>query len=89
VPCLLHTEPACRPTCCQDAKQHQPSPLLPAALQALRDGNLSFGFSAGGCLFPYYIGAAGALIDGGVLTGAGDAGGQGRPRRVGPAPAGA
>ena len=41
-----------------------------AALQAVRDGNLSFGFSAGGCLFPYYIGVAGALIDGGVLTGA-------------------
>lgn len=36
--------------------------------KAVRDGNLSFGFSAGGCLFPYYIGVAGALIDGGVLT---------------------
>lgn len=40
---------------------------LPA--QAVRAGTLSFGFSAGGCLFPYYIGCAGALIDGGVLTG--------------------
>lgn len=36
--------------------------------RALRDGTLSFGFSAGGCLFPYYIGCAGALMDGGVLT---------------------
>ncbi|KAL4457761.1 hypothetical protein ABPG75_012626 [Micractinium tetrahymenae] len=36
--------------------------------RALREGTLSFGFSAGGCLFPYYIGCAGALIDAGILT---------------------
>ncbi|EFN58812.1 hypothetical protein CHLNCDRAFT_56906 [Chlorella variabilis] len=36
--------------------------------QAIKEGNLSFGFSAGGCLFPYYIGSAGALIDAGILT---------------------
>ncbi|KAL4443023.1 hypothetical protein ABPG77_008514 [Micractinium sp. CCAP 211/92] len=36
--------------------------------RAMREGTLSFGFSAGGCLFPYYIGCAGALMDGGVLT---------------------
>ena len=38
--------------------------------QAARDGTLSFGFSAGGCLFPYFIGSAGAMMDAGVLTGA-------------------
>jgi len=31
-------------------------------------GKLSFGFSAGGCLFPYYIGTTAALIDAGLLT---------------------
>ena len=38
-------------------------------LQAVKEGTLSFGFSAGGCLFPYYIGCAGALMDAGILTG--------------------
>jgi hypothetical protein len=38
-------------------------------LQAVKEKKISFGFSAGGCLFPYYIGAAGALIDAGILTG--------------------
>ena len=37
-------------------------------LQALHNGTLSFGFSAGGCLFPYYIGVAGGLMDAGILT---------------------
>lgn len=36
--------------------------------QAAREGNLSFGFSAGGCLFAYYIGVTGALQDAGVLN---------------------
>ena len=36
--------------------------------QAARDKTLSFGFSAGGLLFPYYIGVAGALQDAGLLT---------------------
>lgn len=55
----------------------------PACLQAVREGNLSFGFSAGGCLFPYYIGCAGALIDGGVLTGGGAGSRQGGRRHCG------
>lgn len=29
---------------------------------------LSFGFSAGGCLFPFYIGVAGALQDAKILN---------------------
>lgn len=36
--------------------------------RAHQEGTLSFGFSAGGTLFPYYIGVSGALQDGGVLT---------------------
>lgn len=35
--------------------------------KAAQDGTLSFGFSAGGCLFPYFIGVSGSLIDKGVL----------------------
>lgn len=36
--------------------------------KAAAEKNLSFGFSAGGCLFPMYIGVAGALQDAGLLT---------------------
>ncbi|KFM26326.1 hypothetical protein F751_4819 [Auxenochlorella protothecoides] len=36
--------------------------------KAVKEGTLSFGFSAGGCLFPYYIGVSGALRDGQILT---------------------
>lgn len=36
--------------------------------RAAKEGTLSFGFSAGGCLFPYYIGVAGSLSDAGLLT---------------------
>jgi hypothetical protein len=37
---------------------------------AAKEGNLSFGFSAGGCLFPYFIGVVTALLDAGLVTGA-------------------
>ena len=37
---------------------------------ALRKNKLAFGFSAGGLLFPYYIGVIEQLEDLGVLTGA-------------------
>lgn len=36
--------------------------------QAALSNNLSFGFSAGGMLFPYYCGVSSALADGGLLT---------------------
>jgi len=36
--------------------------------EAHKQGTLSFGFSAGGCLFPYFIGVASALRDANVLT---------------------
>lgn len=36
--------------------------------QALREGKLSFGFSAGGMLFPYYIGALYMLQELGIVT---------------------
>ena len=36
--------------------------------QAAKEKNLSFGFSAGGMLFPYYCGVASSLADGGLLT---------------------
>lgn len=35
---------------------------------AARDGRLSFGFSAGGLLFPFYVGVSAALQDAGLLT---------------------
>ncbi|GAB4816375.1 hypothetical protein N2152v2_003421 [Parachlorella kessleri] len=35
---------------------------------AFREQKLSFGFSGGGTLYPYYIGVVGALRDGGVLA---------------------
>jgi hypothetical protein len=41
--------------------------LTPAAA-ALRDGTLGFSFSAGGLLFPYYIGVVGELRAAGALT---------------------
>lgn len=62
----LATAPAAAECCRVQACKHTAS----SCLQAAREGNLSFGFSAGGCLFPYYVGVAGAMIDGGVLTGA-------------------
>lgn len=36
--------------------------------EAHKQGTLSFGFSAGGCLFPYFIGVASALRDANILT---------------------
>jgi Patatin-like phospholipase len=36
--------------------------------QAAKENNLSFGFSAGGMLFPYYCGVASALADGGLIN---------------------
>ncbi|KAG7672396.1 hypothetical protein Ndes2526B_g09092 [Nannochloris sp. 'desiccata'] len=36
--------------------------------QAALSNNLSFGFSAGGMLFPYYCGVSSALADGGLLN---------------------
>lgn len=36
--------------------------------QAAKENNLSFGFSAGGMLFPYYCGVASSLADGGLLV---------------------
>lgn len=36
--------------------------------QAAKDKNLSFGFSAGGLLFPFYVGVSAALQDAGLLT---------------------
>jgi hypothetical protein len=44
-----------------------PTLLTPAAA-ALRDGTLGFSFSAGGLLFPYYIGVVGELRAAGALT---------------------
>lgn len=62
------------------AQQPSQGPSLCPA-QAHREKTLSFGFSAGGCLFSYYVGVAAALQDAGVLTGAqpiGPAGARGR-----------
>ena len=36
--------------------------------QAVKENNLSFGFSAGGLLFPFYCGVSSALQDAGLLT---------------------
>lgn len=36
--------------------------------EAWKQGNLSFGFSAGGCLFGYYLGVSGALMDAGIIN---------------------
>ena len=37
--------------------------------EAVRQGRIGFGFSAGGMLFPYYIGVVESLRELGVLTG--------------------
>ena len=74
--CLLCNLPRLLVCSCSQPRVRPPFSDSPTAatrplarLQAMREGTLSFGFSAGGCLFPYYIGCAGALMDAGILTG--------------------
>ena len=48
-----------------DRGENKPEPVV----EALKAGSLGFGFSAGGMLFPYYIGVVEALEELGILTG--------------------
>lgn len=48
-----------------DKGENKPGPVV----EALRAGSLGFGFSAGGMLFPYYIGVVEALEELGIMTG--------------------
>ena len=48
-----------------DRGENRPEPVV----EALKAGSLGFGFSAGGMLFPYYIGVVEALEELGILTG--------------------
>ena len=49
-----------------DRGENKPGPVV----DALQAGSLGFGFSAGGMLFPYYIGVVEALEELGIITGA-------------------
>lgn len=48
-----------------DRGENRPEPVV----EALKAGSLGFGFSAGGMLFPYYIGVVEALEELGIITG--------------------
>ena len=48
-----------------DRGENRPEPVV----EALKAGSLGFGFSAGGMLFPYYIGVVEALEELGIMTG--------------------
>ena len=48
-----------------DRGENRPEPVV----EALKAGSLGFGFSAGGMLFPYYIGVVEALEEMGIITG--------------------
>ena len=48
-----------------DRGENKPGPVV----EALKAGSLGFGFSAGGMLFPYYIGVVEALEELGIMTG--------------------
>lgn len=48
-----------------DRGENKPAPVV----EALKAGSLGFGFSAGGMLFPYYIGVVEALEELGIITG--------------------
>lgn len=47
-----------------DRGENRPEPVV----EALKAGSLGFGFSAGGMLFPYYIGVVEALEELGIIT---------------------
>lgn len=47
-----------------DRGENKPAPVV----EALKAGSLGFGFSAGGMLFPYYIGVVEALEELGIIT---------------------
>lgn len=47
-----------------DRGENRPEPVV----EALKAGSLGFGFSAGGMLFPYYIGVVEALEELGIMT---------------------
>ena len=48
-----------------DRGENRPEPVV----EALKAGSLGFGFSAGGMLFPYYIGVVEALEELKIITG--------------------
>ena len=48
-----------------DKGSQEPGPVI----QALKNNSLGFGFSAGGLLYPYYIGVVQGLDELGIITG--------------------
>ena len=51
-----------------NTKADRGSNAKPAVVDAFKNGSLGFGFSAGGLLYPYYVGVVQQLHDMGVIT---------------------
>ena len=51
-----------------NTKADRGSNVKPAVVDAFKNGSLGFGFSAGGLLYPYYVGVVQQLHEMGVIT---------------------